>query len=1131
MWMIALLCVIFCHSPMVVQAKSVKVSTQWPRDTYNHNVFLNNEGRDCLKRINQFPLFSFDTSFTPQQEREVLLDIYASTNGQEWYERRGWLSSTNDTSHCSWFGITCHGNTGHIKTIVLAYNNLNGFLPSNIWKIRNLFSLCTPGNPSLRGPISDFLFANMSNLLTVAFNAASISGNIPEGIVKMKNLQNFLGCIMNGDGFTGHLPQDIGNMTELRLLCLGGNNLIGQIPKSISRLKKLRYLDLRITSGHMHGNLSDIFAIPNITQLFISGVKLTGTLPRVLPERLTHLVLPGNSISGNISNWKNFPSILNLANNQLKGDIPGDVLLKAAEMIDLSQNDFESINEGKPWPGTAHASSASYVSLAGNKKLAINFSSFIELFSKKGNFVDSPSILNVSFCDITSPLLANVLYMERLSTCDLSNNNLYGALPTFFADFSFLTYFDVSSNNLTGTLPAGIQNMVSLQYLDISGNPSMRVGTSASSNVFKPDFLTMFKPPQAVNYTCPEGRLTFNNGRIRLDPTFYEYKYCVCDEAFYGGDGLCKKCMSGATCHRLAISAADDLRSNIMEVSGGYWPSPDPSNATHLVKCPVPSACNPTDSCTCRLVTTPKDTNSSSGSRQSLSSLITTCNHSCVCHPGNTDRFCSRCQEGFYKLGGLCFKCKKGNLTYYYIFIPIFTLSFLIPLWMYFHFYLRPIKWFVVTAIHFLLMLIMMLLELLPAWLFKLNLVVFVLCMSNRGKAARSLISITVFYIQTMDFMVSSVNVWPKRVIKAQSYLSSYWNLYFPSLSCDLPSLFTPVGKFAFLLLLPAVCLAIVGVYFITMMTYNRFRPAERRMQLVHFKCRQIAFFCLSFSYFPIVKQSLSILRPCHRDQDVRYMPNSPWIECTSHSYSKLKALGVVSVVFYVIGFPLIVIFVLIRFFPKRSSMTPEEQEKLDVWLGPVYLPYKPKYRQYFEIFMLFRRLVLAIALSMISSSSTLQTFVVWLVLMTSAIIHLCLQPYDEVSINRCDPCEHKTNRKVIFERIFRENVFEPLVLLVLSMSFMVLRFSVLDSTYANIFVWLVMVINTCVLVTLLAGIVYRLVGKNEGRRNGSNNCSGENSYKSCPNAMESDDGSDEERRYLLPVNGHREYYVDIGGI
>ena len=292
-------------------------------------MFLINNGKECLNRVAMFPLFTLDTSFAPEQERKVLLDIYESTNGQKWFDRRGWTSLANEKSHCSWYGITCHGNTSYVKTIVLAYNNLDGSLPSTIWKIRNLFSLCVVGNPNLHGRLDDFLFGNMTNLLSVGLTASSVGGYIPEDFTKLRKLQNFMACPMNGNGISGRLPQDIGNMRELRLLGLGGNNISGEIPRSISRLNKLWYLDLRNNPGTMFGRLSDLLSLSSLRQLFVSGIHLTGRMPRVLPQGFWYLVLPGNNISGTLpKTFKNNTNlrVLNVANNRLTGDIPGDLL-------------------------------------------------------------------------------------------------------------------------------------------------------------------------------------------------------------------------------------------------------------------------------------------------------------------------------------------------------------------------------------------------------------------------------------------------------------------------------------------------------------------------------------------------------------------------------------------------------------------------------------------------------------------------------------------------------------------------------------------------------------------------------------------------------------------------------------
>ena len=204
--------------------------------------------------------------------------------------------------------------------------------------------------------------------------------------------------------------------------------------------------------------------------------------------------------------------------------------------------------------------------------------------------------------------------------------------------------------------------------------------------------------------------------------------------------------------------------------------------------------------------------------------------------------------------------------------------------------------------------------------------------------------------------------------------------------------------------------------------------------------------------------------------------------------------------------------------------MSPGDPKKLDLWLGSVYLSYKPKYQPYFEMIMLLRRLILAIVLSMISSSSTLQTFLVWLVLMQSAITHLRLHPYEAHST----PTAEEQRKRNVLEGILTENVMDPAVLVVLSMSFMVLRFSVLDSSYAGFFVWVVVIVKTCALVVLVGAIFHRLICKVESRGNvssgnGNNECSG-------ASTIEDYNGDDEdERSHLLTANGQlRCMYVPI---
>src|SRR4051812_34393607 len=57
-----------------------------------------------------------------------LEEFFNSTNGSQWKNNNGWLSSSN---YCNWYGVHCN-SIGNVTSISLNANQLSGPIPSSI---------------------------------------------------------------------------------------------------------------------------------------------------------------------------------------------------------------------------------------------------------------------------------------------------------------------------------------------------------------------------------------------------------------------------------------------------------------------------------------------------------------------------------------------------------------------------------------------------------------------------------------------------------------------------------------------------------------------------------------------------------------------------------------------------------------------------------------------------------------------------------------------------------------------------------------------------------------------------------------------------------------------------------------
>ncbi|KAL5739001.1 hypothetical protein ACOSQ2_028181 [Xanthoceras sorbifolium] len=383
----------------------------------------------------------------------------------------GWWSSdgmrNNNSDHCKWIGITCNkaGSVFHISMHHIniqrelrqlnfsCFPNLVHFNASN----SNLFGRI----PSEIGALSKLRFLGMSdNNLTgedLTFQCL-FKFNL---LINISNIDLFSSLKL----YTGAIPPEIGNLTNLVVLYLGGNYLTGTIPPDIGNIRNLQVLYLH--ENRLTGSIPlTLFHLTKLTALSLSSNQLSGLLPRNFGnlKSMMYLDLRNNSLSGPIPSTLGHISnliMLRLSYNQFNGSIPPEIGANTnLEWLDLSANNIWGTI---PHELLTHLNQLDYLNLSTNKLSG-------QIPDTVGRLV-SVTNLNLSHNHLSGPIPTELGNCSNLRYLHLSNNGLSGSIPLEIVNLTqTLHYLDLGYNVINGEIPSQLGEMSFLRYLNLSHN-------------------------------------------------------------------------------------------------------------------------------------------------------------------------------------------------------------------------------------------------------------------------------------------------------------------------------------------------------------------------------------------------------------------------------------------------------------------------------------------------------------------------------------------------------------------------------------------------------------------------------------------------------------------------------------
>ncbi|KAI5340109.1 hypothetical protein L3X38_019383 [Prunus dulcis] len=387
----------------------------------------------------------------------------------------------NRSNCCSWDGVECDEDFGHVVGLNLSSSCLYGSINSSnsLFRLVHLQRLDLSDNHFNFSQIPSRFGHDLSSLTYLNLSNSLFSGQIPSEISKLSKLST-LDLSFNGQKFVddsfpliltkGNLRSLVQNLTNIKKLHLSGVDIYSTVPDILVNASSLTSLQLDICG--LYGEFPiGIFHLPNLEVLDVNGqlvseyslswiasltnlyslslwaTKFRGKFPSFVANltQLSLLELGGNEITGQIPSWlMNLTQLttLNLGGNNLSGAIPRSLFqLQNLEILDLSSNSLS---------GQVEFDQFSQPKKLKNLRLAYKKLS-LQIITNLSATVPQLESLDLTSCNLTE-FPEFLKYQSELRFLRLSDNNIQGQIPKWVwnATRETLLFLKLSSNFLTG---------------------------------------------------------------------------------------------------------------------------------------------------------------------------------------------------------------------------------------------------------------------------------------------------------------------------------------------------------------------------------------------------------------------------------------------------------------------------------------------------------------------------------------------------------------------------------------------------------------------------------------------------------------------------------------------------------